>query len=75
MRTVALSWSSLGSLVATAVVVRTAVRDVLPPEAHGALRALLTCAAAAFAQPSDTIVVHETDANGVPNELYDAAQL
>ncbi|AQK66666.1 AAA-ATPase [Zea mays] len=75
MRTVALSWSSLGSLVATAVVVRTAVRDVLPPEAHGALRALLACAAAAFAQPSDTIVVHETDANGVPNELYDAAQL
>ncbi|CAD6335608.1 unnamed protein product [Miscanthus lutarioriparius] len=75
MKTVALSWSSLGSLVATTMVVRTAVRDVLPPEAHGALRALVARAAAAFAQPPDTIVVHETDANGVPNELYDAAQL
>ncbi|KAJ1295442.1 hypothetical protein BS78_01G224400 [Paspalum vaginatum] len=72
----ALSWSSLGSLVATAMVVRTALRDILPPEAHGALRALSARAVAAlFAQPTDTIVVHETDANGVPNELYDAAQL
>ena len=43
--------------------------------AHGALQALLARATAAFAQPLDTIVVHETDANGVPNELYDAAQL
>jgi mitochondrial chaperone BCS1 len=23
----------------------------------------------------DTIVIHETDGNGVPNDLYDAAQL
>ncbi|RLM55351.1 AAA-ATPase [Panicum miliaceum] len=43
------SWGSLGSLVATAMVVRAA--------------------------PTDAIVVHEVDANGVPNELYDAAQL
>ncbi|WVZ59102.1 hypothetical protein U9M48_009300 [Paspalum notatum var. saurae] len=72
----ALSWSNLGSLVATAMVVRTAVRDIVPPEALGALRALSARAVAAlFAQPTDTIVVHETDANGVPNELYDAAQL
>ncbi|CAL5049972.1 unnamed protein product [Urochloa decumbens] len=70
-----LSWSSLGSLVATAVVVRAALQEVLPPEAHGALRALLSRAAAVFAHPTDTVVVHEADANGVPNELYEAAQL
>ncbi|KAL6603564.1 hypothetical protein ACP70R_043925 [Stipagrostis hirtigluma subsp. patula] len=70
-----LNWGSIGSLLATAVVVRTAVRDVLPPEAHGLLRELLARAASAFARPLDSIVVHETDANGVPNELYDAAQL
>ncbi|RCV22749.1 hypothetical protein SETIT_4G245000v2 [Setaria italica] len=71
----ALSWSSLGSLVATAVVVRAALQEVLPPEAHGALRALLARAAAALAHPTDTIVILEADANGVPNELYEAAQL
>jgi hypothetical protein len=70
-----LTWSSLGSLVATAVVLRAAVQEILPPEAHGALRALLARVAAAFAHPTDTIVVHEADANGVPNELYEAAQL
>ncbi|KAF0894556.1 hypothetical protein E2562_001858 [Oryza meyeriana var. granulata] len=70
-----LTWGSLGSLFATAVLVRTAVRDILPPEAHGLLRALLARAAAAFVQPCDAIIIHETDANGVPNELYDAAQL
>ncbi|CAL5048009.1 unnamed protein product [Urochloa decumbens] len=57
------------------MVVRTAAREVLPPEAHWALRALLSRAVAAFAQPTDTIVVPEADANGVPNELYEAAQL
>uniref|UniRef100_A0A0E0ADT5 AAA+ ATPase domain-containing protein n=1 Tax=Oryza glumipatula TaxID=40148 RepID=A0A0E0ADT5_9ORYZ len=70
-----LTWASLGSLFATAVLVRTAVRDFLPPEAHGLLRALLSRAAAALAPPCDAIIVHETDANGVPNELYEAAQL
>ncbi|KAF8658860.1 hypothetical protein HU200_059354 [Digitaria exilis] len=75
MKATALSWSSLGSLVATAVVVRAAVQEVLPPEAYGAARALLARAAAAFRHPTDTIVVHESDANGVPNELYEAAQL
>nr|CAB3471302.1 unnamed protein product [Digitaria exilis] len=75
MKATSLSWSSLGSLVATAVVVRAAVQEVLPPEAYGAARALLARAAAAFRHPTDTIVVHESDANGVPNELYEAAQL
>uniref|UniRef100_I1Q4W2 AAA-type ATPase N-terminal domain-containing protein n=1 Tax=Oryza glaberrima TaxID=4538 RepID=I1Q4W2_ORYGL len=70
-----LTWASLGSLFATAVLVRTAVRDFLPPEAHGLLRALLSRAAAALVPPCDAIIVHETDANGVPNELYEAAQL
>ncbi|CAN6193173.1 unnamed protein product [Urochloa humidicola] len=75
MKPASMSWSSLGSLVATAVVVRATVREVLPPEAHGALRALVSRAMAAFAQPTDTIVVYAVDANGVPNELYEAAQL
>jgi hypothetical protein len=57
------------------MVVRTAVRNVLLPKAHGALRALVARIAAAFAQPPDTIVVHETNANGVRNKLYDATQL
>uniref|UniRef100_A0A0E0Q244 AAA+ ATPase domain-containing protein n=1 Tax=Oryza rufipogon TaxID=4529 RepID=A0A0E0Q244_ORYRU len=70
-----LTWASLGSLFATAVLVRTAVRDFIPPEAHGLLRALLSRAAAALVPPCDAIIVHETDANGVPNELYEAAQL
>ncbi|KAB8103691.1 hypothetical protein EE612_036258 [Oryza sativa] len=70
-----LTWASLGSLFATAVLVRTAARDFLPPEAHGLLRALLSRAAAALVTPCDAIIVHETDANGVPNELYEAAQL
>ena len=52
-----------------AMVERTAVRNMLLPEA------LVARAAATFAQPPDTIVVHETDANYVPNELYDVAQL
>ncbi|KAL6838545.1 hypothetical protein ACP4OV_031601 [Aristida adscensionis] len=61
-----LSWSSLGSLLAAAMVAR----------------ALLGRAAAALLRPRDTdadavvvVVVHETDANGVPNELYDAAEI
>uniref|UniRef100_A0A0D9UWH0 AAA+ ATPase domain-containing protein n=1 Tax=Leersia perrieri TaxID=77586 RepID=A0A0D9UWH0_9ORYZ len=71
-----LTWGSLGSLLATAVVVRTAVHDVLPAEAHAFLRSLLSrAAAAAFSPPRDAIIINETDANGVPNELYDAAQL
>ncbi|KAF8687490.1 hypothetical protein HU200_043186 [Digitaria exilis] len=75
MKATAPSWSSVGSLFATAMVVRAAARDVLPPEAYGALRALLGHAAATFRHPTDTIVVLESDANGVPNELYESAQL
>ncbi|KAL6603565.1 hypothetical protein ACP70R_043926 [Stipagrostis hirtigluma subsp. patula] len=48
---------------------------VHPVAEPGLLRELLARAASAFTRPLDSIVVHETDANGVPNELYDAAQL
>ncbi|KAF8658859.1 hypothetical protein HU200_059353 [Digitaria exilis] len=76
MKATAPSWSSLGSLFATAMVVCAAARDVLPPEAYGALRALLSRAVSTFdSKPGDTIVVLESDANGVPNELYESAQL
>nr|CAB3471301.1 unnamed protein product [Digitaria exilis] len=58
MKAAAPSWSSLGSLFATAMVVRAAARDVLPPEAYRALRALLSHAVSTFAtKPGDTIVV------------------
>uniref|UniRef100_A0A0D9WTN4 AAA+ ATPase domain-containing protein n=1 Tax=Leersia perrieri TaxID=77586 RepID=A0A0D9WTN4_9ORYZ len=68
-----LTWGSFGSLLATAVV----VRNVLPPEAHTFLRSLLSRAAAAFFSPPprDAIIINEADSNGVPNELFDAAQL
>jgi hypothetical protein len=58
----------MGSLVTAAVV----VRNILPPEAEGLLHVMLGRVAAAFIQPPDTIMIHETDGNGVPNKLYDA---
>uniref|UniRef100_A0A0D3GKC3 Uncharacterized protein n=1 Tax=Oryza barthii TaxID=65489 RepID=A0A0D3GKC3_9ORYZ len=50
-----LTWASLGSLFATAVLVRTAVRDFLPPEAHGLLRALLSRAVASLPDSHATL--------------------
>ncbi|CAN6200636.1 unnamed protein product [Urochloa humidicola] len=71
-----LDWRSLGSLLATLMVFRTAMRDFLPPEAELWLRRLLSRLAAAFRPPTGTILIDEADgASGAANDLYDSAQL
>ncbi|XP_066370525.1 AAA-ATPase At3g50940-like [Miscanthus floridulus] len=72
-----LDWRSLGSLLATVVVFRTALRDFLPPEAQTLLRRFLAWVAAAFRPPHDTILIDEADGptGGAINDLYDSAQL
>ncbi|XP_062229689.1 AAA-ATPase At3g50940-like [Phragmites australis] len=71
-----LDWRSVGSLIATVMVFRTAVRDFLPPEVEIYLRRFLAWIAAAFRGPKGTILIDETDgASGGANDLYDAAQL
>uniref|UniRef100_A0ACD5UII5 Uncharacterized protein n=1 Tax=Avena sativa TaxID=4498 RepID=A0ACD5UII5_AVESA len=72
-----LDWRSVGSLIATIMVFRTAMRDFIPPEAEQLLRRLLARLAAAFRPPTATILIDEADgaAIGATNDLYDAAQL
>ncbi|KAL6603235.1 hypothetical protein ACP70R_043596 [Stipagrostis hirtigluma subsp. patula] len=71
-----LDWRSVGSLIATAMVFRTAMRDFLPPEAELFLRRLIAWLAAAFRPPKGTILIDDADgASAGPNDLYDAAQL
>lgn len=74
-----LDWRSVGSLIATAMVFRTALRDLIPPEAERWLRLLVARVAAAFRGPLGTIHIDEADhgatAGGAANDLYDAAQL
>ncbi|CAM0913753.1 unnamed protein product [Alopecurus aequalis] len=72
-----LDWRSVGSLIATVMVFRTAMRDFIPPEAEHWLRRLLARVAAAFRAPTATILIDEADgaASGATNDLYDAAQL
>ncbi|VAI79178.1 unnamed protein product [Triticum turgidum subsp. durum] len=72
-----LDWRSVGSLIATVMVFRTAMRDFIPPEAELWLRRLLARLAAAFRAPTATILIDEADgaSSGATNDLYDAAQL
>jgi chaperone BCS1 len=72
-----LDWRSVGSLIATVMVFRTAMRDFIPPEAEQWLRSLLARVASAFRPPTATILIGEADGapNGTTNDLYDAAQL
>ncbi|CAM0909655.1 unnamed protein product [Alopecurus aequalis] len=72
-----LDWRSVGSLIATVMVFRTAMRDFIPPEAEQWLRRLLARLSAAFRAPTATILIDEADgaASGATNDLYDAAQL
>ncbi|KAF7110552.1 hypothetical protein CFC21_110641 [Triticum aestivum] len=72
-----LDWRSVGSLIATVMVFRTAMRDFIPPEAEQWLRRLLARLAAAFRAPTATILIDEADgaSSGATNDLYDAAQL
>ncbi|XP_047072940.1 AAA-ATPase At3g28580-like [Lolium rigidum] len=73
-----LDWRSVGSLIATVMVFRTAMRDFVPPEAEQWLRRFLARVAAAFRAPTATILIYEADGaavTGVANDLYDAGQL
>ncbi|KAL5200745.1 hypothetical protein ABZP36_021948 [Zizania latifolia] len=71
-----LDWRSVGSLIATVMVFRTALRDFLPPEADLFLRRLFARLSAAFQGSMATILIDEADgASGGTNDLYDAAQL
>jgi chaperone BCS1 len=54
-----LDWRSVGSLIATIMVFRTAMRDFIPPEAELLLRRLLVWLAAAFKPPPATILIDE----------------
>ncbi|KAJ4951078.1 hypothetical protein NE237_027910 [Protea cynaroides] len=66
-------WKSLGSLFATFVFIRTAIRDFLPPEVYQALKSLFSKIFSSL-QPKISIVIEEYD-NSYPNELYDSVQL
>ncbi|XP_051231069.1 AAA-ATPase At3g28580-like [Lolium perenne] len=73
-----LDWRSVGSLIATVMVFRAAMRDLVPPEAEQWLRRFLARVTAAFRAPTATILIYEADGTaitGVANDLYDAAQL
>ncbi|CAL4994624.1 unnamed protein product [Urochloa decumbens] len=74
---VVLDWRSVGSLIATVMLFRTAVRDVLPPEVELYLRRLLTRIATAFWGAQGTVLIDEVvdGSIGGSNDLYDAAQL
>ncbi|KAM0920101.1 hypothetical protein ACQ4PT_007751 [Festuca glaucescens] len=64
-----LDWRSVGSLIATVMVLRTAVQW---------LRRFLARVTAAFWAPTATILIDEADGSaitGVANDLYNAAQL
>ncbi|KAM0863292.1 hypothetical protein ACQ4PT_044691 [Festuca glaucescens] len=73
-----LDWRSVGSLIATVMVFRTAMRNFVPPEAEQWLRRFLARVASAFRAPTATILIDEADgaaSTGLANDLYDAAQL
>nr|XP_010929304.1 AAA-ATPase At3g50940 [Elaeis guineensis] len=69
---VVLDWKSIGSLLATLVFLRSALRDFLPPELCFFLQFLFRRLVAAV-HPTETIIIDEYDGSS-PNELYEAAQ-
>ncbi|KAG9450690.1 hypothetical protein H6P81_010655 [Aristolochia fimbriata] len=68
-----LDWKSIGSLLATFVFVRTAIRDFLPPEIYRALKAFFL-KLFALLQPNISVIIEEYDSS-YSNELFDAVQL
>ncbi|XP_008799441.1 AAA-ATPase At3g50940-like [Phoenix dactylifera] len=69
---VVLDWKSIGSLLATLVFLRSALRDFLPPELYFFLQFLFRRLVAAV-HPTAIIIIDEYDGSS-PNELYEAAQ-
>ncbi|KAG1354398.1 AAA-ATPase [Cocos nucifera] len=65
-------WKSIGSLLATLVVIRSTVREFIPQEIRDLLCSLLG-RLLTFLHPKATIFIEEHDASSSPNDLYDAA--
>ncbi|KAL5699664.1 hypothetical protein ACHQM5_030536 [Ranunculus cassubicifolius] len=68
-----LDWKSMGSLFATFMFIRTAIKDFLPPEISHYLKLFFSKIFSSLL-PKTTIVVEEDD-NGYSNDLFEAAQI
>ncbi|XP_074577169.1 AAA-ATPase At3g50940-like [Curcuma longa] len=67
-------WSSIGSVFATLLFLRTAYRDFLPPEFHRFISFLLRDLMARFNNDANIIIEEYDDITCSTNELYGAAQ-
>ncbi|KAL5977852.1 hypothetical protein ACLOJK_036875, partial [Asimina triloba] len=67
-----LDWKSIGSVVATVVFLRTALRDFLPPELYQLLKRFFLRIFAAL-HTNVTIIIEEFD-SAYNNELFDSVQ-
>ncbi|KAG6530743.1 AAA-ATPase At3g28510-like [Zingiber officinale] len=67
-------WSSIGTVFATLLFLRTAYRDFLPPEFHRFISLLLRGIMARFDNDAKIIVEEYDDITCSTNELYGAAQ-
>ncbi|KAL6650271.1 hypothetical protein ACP70R_009196 [Stipagrostis hirtigluma subsp. patula] len=70
-----LDWRSVGSLIATVMVFRSTMRDLLPQEARSWLLRFIEWIAAAFQRPMGIFIIDDSDAVGNTNHLYNAVQL
>ncbi|XP_068643516.1 AAA-ATPase At3g28510-like [Aristolochia californica] len=66
-------WKSIGSLLATFMFLRTAIRDFLPPEVYRALKSFFL-KIFALLQPNMSVIIEEYDSS-YSNELFDSVQL
>ncbi|KAK1317898.1 hypothetical protein QJS10_CPA05g02383 [Acorus calamus] len=67
-----LDWKSIGSLLATLLFLRSAIRDILPPQLHHYLNLIFSHLLSAV-HPNVSILIEEFDSS-YNNELFDAAQ-
>ncbi|XP_077222703.1 AAA-ATPase At3g28540-like [Tasmannia lanceolata] len=67
-----LDWKSIGSLLATIMFLRTAIRDFLPPEVSHVLKRFFTKLFASV-QSNISIIIEEFDSS-YNNELFDSVQ-
>ncbi|MQL82264.1 hypothetical protein Taro_014737 [Colocasia esculenta] len=67
-----LDWKSIGSILATFMFLRTALRDFLPPELQQFISRLFSRLVAAV-NPRVSILIDEYDPSSYTNELFDAA--
>ncbi|OAY71717.1 putative mitochondrial chaperone bcs1 [Ananas comosus] len=72
-----LDWRSLGSLLATVMVLRTALRDFLPPEVQQFIVSVFF-RLSSFLHPTATVIIDEVEGPAglaATNELFESAQL